>query len=127
MLYTANGRRGGSLAGRGLPSNPRRTRPSPPTSPLPHFPPAFYDYRANVTYNAGLYLTTVANVPPLKITNTKIDVAIASGNNTFAQSVVFQVRTSGTPTRGGRQQRPGVQFASRFHSGHLMAGCIATQ
>ena len=65
--------------------------PLPPPSPTSIPQTAYTDPRTNITYPGGLFLSTKISVPPLGISESQVDVAIASGNGTFAQSVVFQV------------------------------------
>jgi hypothetical protein len=74
-------------------------------SPKTHTTAVYKDPRTNASYAAGLYLSTKIAVPPLGIAESRVDVAVAAGNGTFAQSAVLQARA---PPRGAEHGSVGA-------------------
>ena len=68
---------------------------SRPPQPPPNA--VYTDPRSSISYPAGLYLSTKMAMPPLGISESQVDVAIAAGDGIFAKSVVFKFQGSVSP------------------------------
>ena len=65
--------------------------------PLPGTNAVYTDPRNSISYPAGLYLSTKMAMPPLGISDSQVDVAIAAGDGTFAKTVVFKFQGAVSP------------------------------